>query len=140
VYVCGAVSEPKDIPETVIQASAAAARASELLAEARGTLIEKQEYPPERDVSDEPPRIGVFVCHCGINIGGVVDVEQVVQSAKDLPNVVHSEHSLYTCSQDNQQKIKAEDKGDDRRAQAEPSSDCLLHTAHTRAAVPGYDS
>ncbi|MHC4433216.1 MAG: 4Fe-4S binding protein, partial [Planctomycetota bacterium] len=106
VYVCGAVSEPKDIPETVIQASAAAARASELLAEARGTLIEEKEYPPERDVSAEPPRIGVFVCHCGINIGGVVDVEQVVQSAKDLPNVVHSEHSLYTCSQDNQQKIK----------------------------------
>jgi heterodisulfide reductase subunit A len=106
VYVCGAVSEPKDIPETVIQASAAAARASELLAEARGTLIEEQEYPPERDVSNEPPRIGVFVCHCGINIGGVVDVEQVVQSAKNLPNVVHSEHSLYTCSQDNQQKIK----------------------------------
>ena len=106
IYVCGAVSEPKDIPETVIQASAAAARASELLAEARGTLIVKKEYPPERDVSDEPPRIGVFVCHCGINIGGIVNVEQVVQFAKDLPNVVHSEHSLYTCSQDNQQKIK----------------------------------
>lgn len=62
--------------------------------------------PPERDVSDEPPRIGVFVCHCGINIGGVVNVADVVEYAKDLPNVVHSEHSLYTCSQDNQQKIK----------------------------------
>ncbi|MFQ6036057.1 MAG: 2Fe-2S iron-sulfur cluster-binding protein [Sedimentisphaerales bacterium] len=106
VFVCGAVSEPKDIPETVIQASGAAARASELLAEARGTLIEEKEYPPERDVSDEPVRIGVFVCHCGINIGGVVEVPQVVQFAKDLPNVVHCEHSLYTCSQDNQQKIK----------------------------------
>ncbi len=106
VFVCGAVSEPKDIPETVIQASAAAARASELLAEARGTLIEEKEYPPERDISEEPPRIGVFVCHCGINIGGVVNVEQVVDFAKDLPDVVHCEHSLYTCSQDNQEKIK----------------------------------
>jgi heterodisulfide reductase subunit A len=106
VFVCGAISEPKDIPETVIQASAAAARASELLAEARGTLIEEKEYPPERDISDEPPRIGVFVCHCGINIGGVVNVEEVVEFTKNLPNVVHSEHSLYTCSQDNQQKIK----------------------------------
>ncbi len=106
IYICGAVSEPKDIPETVIQASAAAARAGELLAEARGTLIVEKEYPPERDVSDEPPRIGVFVCHCGINIGGVVNVPDVVEFAKDLPNVVHSEHSLYTCSQDNQQKIK----------------------------------
>ncbi len=106
IFVCGAISEPKDIPETVIQASAAAARASELLAEARGTLIEEKEYPPERDISDEPPRIGVFVCHCGINIGGVVNVEEVVEFTKDLPNVVLSEHSLYTCSQDNQQKIK----------------------------------
>ncbi|MHC4188808.1 MAG: FAD-dependent oxidoreductase [Planctomycetota bacterium] len=106
IYVCGAVSEPKDIPETVIQASAAAARASELLTEARGTLIVEKEYPPEIDVSVEPPRIGVFVCHCGINIGGVVNVEEVVEFAKDLPNVVHCEHSLYTCSQDNQEKIK----------------------------------
>ncbi len=106
VFVCGAVSEPKDIPETVIQASAAAGRASELLAEARGTLVEEKEYPPERDISAEPPRIGVFVCHCGINIGGVVDVEGVVEFIKDIPNVVHCEHSLYTCSQDNQQKIK----------------------------------
>ncbi|MHC4174764.1 MAG: heterodisulfide reductase, partial [Planctomycetota bacterium] len=97
IYVCGAVSEPKDIPETVIQASAAAARASELLTEARGTLIVEKEYPPEIDVSVEPPRIGVFVCHCGINIGGVVNVEEVVEFAKDLPNVVHCEHSLYTC-------------------------------------------
>ncbi len=106
VFVCGAASEPKDIPETVIQASAAAARASELLTEARGTLIVEKEYPPERDISGEPPRIGVFVCHCGINIGGVVDVPDVVKFAEDLPNVVHSEHSLYTCSQDNQEKMK----------------------------------
>ncbi|KKK65601.1 hypothetical protein LCGC14_2972500, partial [marine sediment metagenome] len=106
VYVCGAASEPKDIPETVIQASAAAARASELLAESRGTLVEEKEYPPERDVSEEPPRIGVFVCHCGINISGVVDVEKVVEFVGALPDVTHCEHSLYTCSQDNQQKIK----------------------------------
>ena len=106
VYICGAASEPKDIPETVIQASAAAARASELLAEARGTLIEKKEYPPEKNVVGQPPRIGVFVCHCGINIAGVVDVEDVTEFARKLPDVVYAEHSLYTCSQDNQQKIK----------------------------------
>lgn len=106
VFICGAVSEPKDIPETVIQASAAAARASEILAEVRGTLIEEKEYPPELAVSGEQLRIGVFVCHCGINIGGVVNVADVVEFAKDLPNVAYCEHSLYTCSQDNQQKIK----------------------------------
>ncbi len=106
IYVCGAVSEPKDIPETVIQASAAAGRASELLAEARGTLVKEKEYPPEKDVSVEPVRIGVFVCHCGVNIGGIVNVEKVVDYVRDLPNVAYCEHSLYTCSQDNQQKIK----------------------------------
>ncbi len=106
IFACGAVSEPKDIPETVIQASAAAARAAEILGEARGTLVEGKEYPPEKDISDQPPRIGVFVCHCGINISGVVDVEQVVESVRDLPDVAYCEHSLYTCSQDNQQKIK----------------------------------
>ncbi len=106
VFVCGAACEPKDIPETVIQASAAAGKASELLAEVRGSLVHEKEYPPERDVSAEPPRIGVFVCHCGINIAGVVDVAAVTEYAKGLPDVVHGEHSLYTCSQDNQQKIK----------------------------------
>ncbi|MFQ6034010.1 MAG: FAD-dependent oxidoreductase, partial [Candidatus Bipolaricaulia bacterium] len=95
VFIAGAFSGPKDIPETVIQASAAAARASELLGEVRGTLVEHKEYPPEKDVGDEPPRIGVFVCHCGINIAGVVRVEEVVEFAKTLPNVVHAEHSLY---------------------------------------------
>ena len=74
VFVGGAASGPKDIPETVMQASGAAAQAMKLLAEARDTLTVEREYPPERDVSAEPPRIGVFVCHCGINIGGVVDV------------------------------------------------------------------
>ena len=54
----------------------------------------------------EPPRIGVFVCHCGINIGGVVDVPKVVEYAKILPNVVHAEHSLYTCASDGLNKIK----------------------------------
>ncbi|MBM4034229.1 MAG: CoB--CoM heterodisulfide reductase iron-sulfur subunit A family protein [Planctomycetes bacterium] len=82
------------------------ARASELLAEARGTLVAEKEYPPERDVSGEPPRIGVFVCHCGINIAGVVNVEEVTAFAKSLPGVVHAERGLYTCSQDNQQRIK----------------------------------
>ena len=74
IYVCGAFQGPKDIPETVAQASAAVASASTLLADVRGTLTKKKDYPPEIDVTGEEPRIGVFVCHCGINIGGVVNV------------------------------------------------------------------
>jgi heterodisulfide reductase subunit A-like polyferredoxin len=107
IFVAGTFSEPKDIPETVIEASAAAACASSLLAEARGTLARKKTYPPQRDVSDEEPRVGVFVCHCGINIGGIVRVPEVVEYAKMLPGVVYAEHNLYTCSQDTQARIKA---------------------------------
>ncbi len=105
IYVAGAFSEPKDIPETVIEASCAAAFASAGLAGARGTLTRQMVYPEERNVSEEEPRVGVFVCHCGINIGGVVNVPEVVEFAKGLPNVVYAERNLYTCSQDTQEKI-----------------------------------
>jgi heterodisulfide reductase subunit A-like polyferredoxin len=105
VFVAGSFAEPKDIPESVLEASCAAAQISSLLRDARSTLTRVPEYPPERDVSDEAERVGVFICHCGINIGSVVDVPQVVDYAKDLPNVVFAEHNLYTCSQDTQERI-----------------------------------
>jgi len=106
VFVAGPFSEPKDIPETVIEASCAAAQASALLAESRGSLVQEITYPPERDVSEEEARVGVFVCHCGINIGGVVDVPEVVEYATRLPGVVYAEQNLYTCSQDTQERIR----------------------------------
>ncbi len=106
IYVCGAFSAPKDIPETVMQASGAAGDISTLLASARKTLTRVKEYPPERDVRGEEPRIGIFICHCGINIGGYVRVPEVTEFAKTLPNVVHAENNLFTCSQDTQEKIK----------------------------------
>ncbi len=106
IYVAGAFSGPKDIPDTVAQASAAAARAASVIQSERGTEITKVELPPERDVKEEEPRIGVFVCHCGINIGGVVDVPAVRDYAKTLPNVVYAEDNMYTCSQDTQERIK----------------------------------
>ena len=106
IFVCGSYSGPKDIPETVMQASGAAGSVSAMLAPARGTLTRMKEYPEERDVSGEEPRIGVFVCNCGINIGGVVDVPEVKDYAKSLDNVVYAEDNLYTCSQDTQEKIK----------------------------------
>jgi heterodisulfide reductase subunit A len=106
IYVAGPFAEPKDIPETVMQASAAAAQALCLLKDARGTLITPQAYPPEREVGAEEPRIGVFVCHCGTNIAGVVNVPAVVEYAKGLPNVVYAENNLYTCSNDTQERIK----------------------------------
>ncbi len=105
IYVAGAFSGPKDIPETVMQASAAAGDCATYLAPARNTLVTEKEFPVEKDVLEEP-RIGVFVCHCGINIGSVVDVPSVVKYAKSLPNVVHSQEGLYVCSQDSQAAMK----------------------------------
>ncbi len=105
VFVCGAFSGPKDIPETVMEASGAAAKAGSIIASKRNTLVEKKEYPPEIDVSSEEPRIGLFICHCGINIGAYVDVPSLVEYAKTLPNVAYAEDNLYTCSQDTQKKI-----------------------------------
>ncbi len=106
VFVSGAFSGPKDVPETVAQASAVAAEASSLLAEARGTLVTEKEFAPEKNVNYQGPRIGAFICHCGINIGGVVNVPEVVDYARTLPNVVHVEGNLYTCSQDTQEQMK----------------------------------
>jgi heterodisulfide reductase subunit A len=106
VFVCGPFAGPKDIPETVMEASASAAGAMTLLSDVRGTLIKHKEYPEEKDVSGQEPRIGVFVCHCGKNIGGVADVPSVAEYARTLPNVVLAEDNLYTCSTDSQELIK----------------------------------
>ena len=106
VFVCGPAVSPKDIPETVIQASGAVAGAGEILSAVRGTEIRRKEYPPERDVSGQEPRIGVFVCHCGINIGSIVDVPAVAEYAGTLPGVVYTGENLFTCSQDTQEKMK----------------------------------
>ena len=106
IFACGPFVEPKDIPETVVEASAAASKAESLLAKVRGTLTQGKDYPPDRDVSQEEPRVGVFVCHCGSNIGGFLDVPSVAEYAKTLPFVVHSEDNLYTCSQDSVELIK----------------------------------
>ncbi len=106
VYACGAVVEPKDIPETVTESTGTAAAVASLLSAGRGTLVRKKEYPPFCDVSGEEPRIGVFVCNCGINIGGVVRVPSVVEYAQTLPGVVYVDQNLFTCSEDTQQKIR----------------------------------
>jgi heterodisulfide reductase subunit A len=108
IFVSGTFGEPKDIPETVIEASSAAAEASSLLAPARGTLTTIKEYPEEREMIDEDPRIGVFVCRCGKNIGGYIDVPAVVEHARSLPYVVFADENLYTCAQDSLIKIKSE--------------------------------
>jgi len=106
VYACGVFQGPKDIPSSVMEASAAAGLAGASLTEVRNTLTKSVELPAEMDVADQEPRIGVFVCHCGINIAGVVDVEDVEAYAKTLPHVVYAGRNLFSCSQDSQELIK----------------------------------
>ena len=102
IFVCGAFQSPKDIPQSVMEASAAASAAASFLASGRGTLVREKEVPTQVNVAGERPRIGVFVCHCGINIAGVVDVQAVRDYAKSLPYVEYVSNNLYTCSQDTQ--------------------------------------
>ncbi len=113
IYVCGAFQGPKDIPQSVVDSSAAASAAGEILVRARNTRIQKKEKVPETNVVNERPRIGVFVCHCGTNIAGIVDVPAVAEYAATLPYVEFATNNLYSCSQDTQEnmaKIIAEKK------------------------------
>ncbi len=105
IYAAGPFKEPKDIPESLVEASAAAAQAGALLAPARDSLTSEPDFPPERDVREEDPRIAVFVCHCGTNIAGYLDVPGVAAYAEGLPDVVHVEHRLFACSQDSVTQI-----------------------------------
>ncbi len=105
VFVCGALAGPKDIPLSVMEASAAACAAGANLGAARGSLVSAPEIIPQRDVKGETPRVGVFVCSCGINIAGVVDVKEVREYAATLPGVAYVENNLFTCSQDTQDKM-----------------------------------
>jgi len=103
VYLCGCASGPKDIPDSVAQASAAGARALAYLGEDKSPV---EEGPLPMGDPDEEPRIGVFVCHCGHNIGGVVDSKAVAKFAAKLPGVAYATDNLYTCSDDTQTKIE----------------------------------
>jgi len=105
VFVTGNFSGPTDIPESVFTASAASSQCGELLGLRRGKLSQERAYPPETDVSGEDPRVGVFVCHCGANIGSIVNVPSVVEYAKSLPNVVHAQEQLFSCATNSAMEI-----------------------------------
>lgn len=106
VFAGGAFAGPKDIPETVVEAGAVAGYASRLLSEARSSLAKHKEYPAEINIEGQEPRVGVFVCHCGINIGSVIDVPGVVKYAKTLKNVVSAGEFTFACAQDSIERIR----------------------------------
>jgi heterodisulfide reductase subunit A2 len=105
IFVSGAFQGPMDIPESVFTASGAGAQCGERLDRRRGKLTRSKIYPPERDVTKEEPRIGVFVCHCGTNIGSVVNVPATVDYALTLPNVVHAQEQLFSCATNSAKEI-----------------------------------
>ena len=113
IFVSGAFQGPMDIPESVFTASGAGAQCGEFLDYRRGKLAKERIYPPERDVSKEEPKIGVFVCHCGANIGRVVDVPSTVEYALTLPNVVYAQEQLFSCATNSAKEITdlAQEKG-----------------------------
>ena len=107
IYVCGVFESPKDIPETMVQAGAAACMAAKNLDGVSANKDAKVDDPPERNIAGEPPRIGVFVCDCGANIGGAIDVDQVVEAAAGYPNVVVSKMMGHGCGHDALSNMRA---------------------------------
>ena len=108
IFLCGFCQGPMDIPETVADASGVASQVATLLYSAKFTQVREKEYDvDEKEVNPfDEPRIGVLICHCGINIGKYVDVPNVRDYIKSLPNVVYCEDNLYSCSSDSQEQIK----------------------------------
>ncbi|MFX0004752.1 MAG: 4Fe-4S binding protein, partial [Candidatus Hermodarchaeota archaeon] len=108
IFLAGFCQGPMDIPETVADASGVASQVAALLSSAKFTQIKEKVFDiPEKAVDlTEEPRIGVLICHCGINIGKYIDIHEVVKHIKSLPNVVFCEDNLYSCSSDSQTRIK----------------------------------
>lgn len=105
IFVIGAFQGPTDIPESVYGASGASSKCGVLLNYRRGRLVEEKRYPEEMDVAKEEPRVGVFVCHCGANIGRVVNVPEVVEYSLGLPHVVYAQEQLFSCTTNSAKEI-----------------------------------
>ena len=116
IFVSGGLQGPLDIPESVFSASGAGSQIGEMLNYRRGNLSKERIYPSERDVSQEEPKVGVFVCHCGANIGRVVNVPDTVEYCKTLPNVVYAQEQLFSCTTNSAKEITeiAREKGFNR--------------------------
>jgi len=105
IFACGSFTGPKDIPDSVMEGSAAAAASARVLAAARGVMQNEIAFPPETDISAEPPQVGVFICHCGINIAGVANIPVLMEGVRTIPNVAYVQDNLFSCSQDSQNQM-----------------------------------
>jgi heterodisulfide reductase subunit A-like polyferredoxin len=103
IYLCGSAGGPQVIPDCVAQASGAAALAATHVATCRvpDEVLEVEAV----DTSGEP-RVGVFVCHCGANIAGLLDIQNLVESARGLGDVVYAADELFACSDTSQRAVQ----------------------------------
>ena len=107
VYVCGVFESPKDIPETLVQASAAASIAGAAIASEADLDDGASLYPPQRDVAGEDPKIGFFVVDCDGEIGQALDIDKVLENAKTNPDVAVAESFGLSCSFESMEKIES---------------------------------
>ena len=104
VFMAGCFGEPKDIAETVAQAASAAANAARLLGRSR--ISPAKEYPPEREVAEEEPRVGVFICRCGEEIAEALDLDTLAEYVRGLKEVAQVEELPYSCTPEGLEEIK----------------------------------
>ncbi|MFX1236751.1 MAG: FAD-dependent oxidoreductase [Promethearchaeota archaeon] len=106
IYACGCAHGPEDISTSVAEASGAASKAA-----GRSSIIKvelkEEEIIEKKVLKEDKSRIGVFICHCGSNIAGFVDVEKIANEIETVPDVVYVERNLYTCSEESQNSIQA---------------------------------
>lgn len=102
VYAAGCATGPKDIPDSVAEASGAASLALRYL--------DQRSWPTQPEIvpieNIDMPRVGVFVCHCGNNIAGVVDISSVVSASLQLPDVVYASDQMFSCAGNTQKEIE----------------------------------
>jgi len=114
IYVCGAFSSPKEIAETIIDSAGAAGDVMRLFQNKLGTsyssrefpFLSNAEFPPEKDILGEDPRIGVFSCRCYPSMEGVIDIERLLERSAEFPHVVHTEEIGYGCFPEGLDKIR----------------------------------
>ena len=105
IFICGTAREPMDISDTVTLASAAATAASQLLAITPRNISQASSLPKPPFETEASVRIGIFLCHCGTNIAGVLDLEAVIPMLRRLPGVVHIEEKMFACSLESTKQI-----------------------------------
>ena len=114
IYVCGAFSSPKEIAETIIDSAGAAGDVMRLFQNQLGCsyssgefpFLSDEQFPPEIDVQNKDPRIGVFSCRCYPTMEGVIDLDTILDKAANFPHVVHTEDIGYGCFPEGLEKIK----------------------------------